>query len=172
MSGTISSAIAVVVLGLIPSSSLCAQGADVAAIRALQDEQAAAWNRHDAVGYANLFIEDGDVVNVLGWWWKGRDEIKRKLGEAFAFVFADSRLTITGVDVRLLGANYAVAHVRWTVDGAKTPPGAPAPPREGIQLQILRKSQDTWRIVSFQNTNSIPETPFPSEPPASTPTRQ
>jgi hypothetical protein len=43
-----------------------AQEADVAAIRALQDEQASAWNRHDAAAYASLFIDDGDVVNVAG----------------------------------------------------------------------------------------------------------
>ena len=41
---------------------------DEAQIRELQ--QVAAWNRHNAVAYANLFTEDGDVVNVVGWWWK------------------------------------------------------------------------------------------------------
>jgi hypothetical protein len=38
-------------------------------------------------------------------------------------------------------------------------------PREGIQLQIPQKAGRDWRIVSFQNTNSVPETPFPNGPP-------
>ena len=160
-------AVLLLALGFLCSSQAMAQEADVAAIRALQDEQTSAWNRHDAAAYASLFTEDGDVVNVLGWWWKGREEIERKLSDAFAFVFADSRLHIVEVHVRLLEPNYAVAHVRWTMDGAKSPPGAPESPREGIQLQILRKAQDGWRIVSFQNTNSIPEAPFPTSPPSS-----
>ena len=69
-----------------------------------------------------FFAEDGDVVNVLGWWWKSRAEIRSKLTDAFAFVFSDSTLTIAEVHVRLLDLRTAIAHVRWTLDGAKTRP--------------------------------------------------
>jgi uncharacterized protein (TIGR02246 family) len=103
-------------------------------------------------------------VNVLGWWWRGRAEIEHKLAEAFAYVFRDSTLKITDVDVRLLAERIALAHVRWTMEGAKAPPGAPQPPQQGIQLQVLRKARDGWRIASFQNTNSVPESPFPAIP--------
>ncbi len=154
-------ATACLLLGLTLGRESAAQEADITAIRELQARQAAAWNRHDAGAYADLFTEDGDVVNVLGWWWRSRAEIRSKLTDAFAFVFSDSTLTIAEVHVRLLDAHTAVAHVRWTLDGAKTPPNAPAPPREGIQLQVLRKDPDRWLIASFQNTNSVPETPFP-----------
>jgi uncharacterized protein (TIGR02246 family) len=139
--------------------------ADEAAIRDVQVRQAAAWNAHDAAAYAKLFSEDGDVVNVLGWWWQGRAAIQSKLAEAFAWVFRDSTLTITDVQTRLIDPSTAIAHVRWALDGAKVPPGAPAPPREGIQLQVLRKTAGQWLIVSFQNTNSVPEQPFPKGPP-------
>jgi len=146
-----------------------AQQQDESAIRQLQARQAAAWNRHDAEAYAKLFTEDGDVVNVVGWWWKGRPEIERKLKAGFAFVFAQSTLTITDVDVRFLNPALAIAHVRWTMTGAKTPPGLPEP-REGIQLQILTKQAGEWMIASFQNTNSVPEMPFPQGlPPGATP---
>jgi Ni/Co efflux regulator RcnB len=47
--------------------------ADEAAIRDIvQTRQQQAWNQHDAKAYSGLFAEDGDVVNVVGWWWKGR----------------------------------------------------------------------------------------------------
>ena len=143
-----------------------AQQADIAAVREVQTQQAQAWNRHDASAYAALFAADGDVVNVLGWWWRGRPEIESKLRDAFAWVFRDSTLTIEEVDVRLLDPVTAVAHVRWVMDGAKAPPGAPQPPRGGIQLQVLRKELGRWQIVSFQNTNSVPEVPFPKGPPS------
>ena len=148
------------------ASESTAQTSEVAAIRELQVRQAEAWNRHDAGAYADLFTEDGDVVNVLGWWWRGRAEIKSKLTEAFAFVFRDSRLTITEVHVRFLDPRTAIVHVRWKLEGAKTPPGASEPPRDGIQLQVLRKERDRWLIASFQNTNSVPESPFPKGPPS------
>jgi uncharacterized protein (TIGR02246 family) len=148
-------------LAAISSTAAAAAASDQAAIEALESKQAAAWNAHDAAAYADLFTPDGDVVNVIGWWWKGRDEIRSKLTDAFAFVFKDSRLTIADVRVRKLSADIAVAHVRWTMTGALSPPGEPAPPHEGIQLQVLVRSEDGWRIASFQNTNSRPERPFP-----------
>jgi len=134
---------------------------DAAAIRQLQVLQATAWNQHDARAYANLFAEDGDAVNLVGSWWKGRPEIERKIREGFDVVFAQSKLTITDVDVRFLGPSMAVAHVRWTMVGAKPPPNMPEP-REGIQLQILTKQSGGWLIASFQNTNSVGTTPPPA----------
>ena len=157
------------VWGIVLPLESAAQDADIAAIREVQMQQAQAWNRHDATAYAALFTADGDVVNVLGWRWRGRAEIESKLKDAFAWVFRDSTLTFGEVDVRLLDPVTAVAHARWTMDGAKVPPGAPQPPRQGIQLQVLRKEVGRWRIAAFQNTNSFPEMPFPKGPPASTP---
>jgi uncharacterized protein (TIGR02246 family) len=134
-------------------------------IRGLQARQQDAWNRHDANAYAALFADDGDVVNVVGWWWKGRAEIEHQLTAAYAVVFRDSRLTITDVQVRFLARDLAIAHVRWSMKGARTPPPIPEP-REGIQMQVLQKRGGTWQIAAFQNTNSLAERPFPTEPPS------
>jgi len=159
----------VFVLSVSSGVATAAAPGDEAAIREVENQQAVAWNRHDADAYASLFAEDGDVVNVLGWWWQGRAEIKDRLSDAFAWVFRDSTLSIEEVHIRFLDAATAVVHVRWTLDGAKVPPGAPVPPRQGIQLQILRKTEGRWLIASFQNTNSVPEMPFPKGPSPSPP---
>ena len=134
----------------------------------LERQQQDAWNRHDAHAYANLFSEDGDCVNVVGWWWKGRAEIEKKLTAAYAFVFRDSALTITEIDVKFPAPEMAIAHVRWTMVGARTPQGFPKP-QQGIQTQLLQKQKGKWLIVAFQNTNTLPEMPFPQGPPASAP---
>jgi uncharacterized protein (TIGR02246 family) len=134
---------------------------DESAIRQLQARQEDAWNRHDAKAYAALFTNDGDVVNVVGWWWKGRREIERQLTAAYAVAFRESRLTISDVEVRFLARDVAVAHVRWTMEGATTPPSIPEP-RQGIQIQVLHKRGAIWRIAAFQNTNSLPEVAFPT----------
>lgn len=139
------------------------QRADEKLIKALEARQADSWNHHDGAAYAALFTPNGEVVNVVGWWWKGRAEIATKLKAAFAFVFREATLTITDVQVRFLSHDIAVAHVKWTMVGAKTPPGLPEP-RAGIQLQVLRRVHGNWLIESFQNTNSVPERPFPTGP--------
>jgi uncharacterized protein (TIGR02246 family) len=138
---------------------------DENSIRQVQASQADAWNRHDAAAYAALFTEDGDCVNVVGWWWKGRAQIESKLKAAFAFVFHESQLTVTDTSVRFLSPTIAIAHVSWTMTGAKAPPGIPEP-KQGIQSQVLQKKSGHWLIQAFQNTNGVPETPFPLGPPA------
>jgi len=164
MNGSLGAITVLMMIFGIGSAAAAARSADEAAIRAVQEHQADAWNRHDAAAYARLFTEEGDVVNVVGWWWRGRAQIESKLTSAFAFVFHESRLTITETSVRFLNPTLAIAHVRWTMTGAKTPPNMP-PPTEGIQMQILQKSAGHWLIQSFQNTNALPERPFPSGPP-------
>ena len=147
------------------SAAVCsAQNSDEKQIKELQDRQATAWNEHDATAYANLFTQDGEVVNVVGWWWKDRKEIETKLKAAFAFLFKESKLTITDVKVKFIKPDVAIAHVQWTMTGAKTPPNIPEP-KEGTQLQVLKKQKGRWLIFSFQNTSSIPERPFPLGPP-------
>ena len=142
--------------------------AETPAIRELEKEQQNAWNRHDAKAYASLFTEDGDCVNVVGWWWKGRAEIEKKLTAAYAVVFRESILTITDVDVKFPAPDMAIAHVRWSMVGARTPPGYPKV-QQGIQTQLLQKQNGRWLIAAFQNTNAIPEIPFPQAPPPSAP---
>jgi uncharacterized protein (TIGR02246 family) len=151
-----------------PGLAFCDREQDTVAIRNLETQQGEAWNRHDAKAYASLFTDDGDCVNVVGWWWKGRVEIEKKLTDAYAFVFRESVLTIKDVDVRFLAPELAVAHVRWTMVGARTPKGIPEP-QQGIQTQLLQKQAGKWLIAAFQNTNAIPEMPFPKGPPAAAP---
>lgn len=164
-------ALALILFVALPGAAL-SQNRDVdeTEIRALQTLQQEAWNHQDAKAYTNLFTDDADVVNVMGWWWKGKAEIERKLTDAFAFVFRESVLTINDVEVRFLAPEIAVAHVRWAMVGARTPKGLPEP-QQGIQLQVLQKKAGKWLIASFQNTNSIPERPFskglPSPEPSS-----
>jgi uncharacterized protein (TIGR02246 family) len=163
-------AISAVILSLaFPVIARCdSADADRAAVREVETRQQEAWNHHDAKAYAGLFTEDGDCVNVVGWWWKGRAEIEKKLTAAYAFVFRESVLTITDVDVRFPAVDTAVAHVRWTMVGARTPDAIPKP-QQGIQTQTLQKQNGKWMIVAFQNTNALPEMPFPQGPPASAP---
>ncbi|MBV8067427.1 MAG: SgcJ/EcaC family oxidoreductase [Candidatus Eremiobacteraeota bacterium] len=135
---------------------------DESAIRDLVGaRQQQAWNKHDAHAYAELFAEDGDVVNVMAWWWKGRAEIESNLTRMFAGVFHESTLTFTQVDVRFLAPEIAIAHVRWRMTGAHMPPGLPEP-REGLQTVTVQKRIGKWLIAAFQNTNYVP-------PPAAAP---
>ena len=148
-------------IATLAASAVAAQSDDDRAeIRSVAMRQGQVWGR-DAKGYAALCTEDCDVINIVGWWWKGRAEVERKLTQAFQAMFRDSRLTITEVDTRFLRPDVAVAHARWTMTGAKPPSGMPEP-RQGIQTLVFTKQSGRWLIAAFHNTLSLPERPFPA----------
>jgi uncharacterized protein (TIGR02246 family) len=113
------------------------------------------WNRHDMNAFAELFAPDAEFVNVVGLWWKGRDEIKKAHEFTHATMFKNSRLTITDVSVRFPVASIAIARSRWVLEGHVSPEGAPLPPRTGILLSVLARSSGVWSIIDAQNTDII-----------------
>ncbi|MBX6421547.1 MAG: SgcJ/EcaC family oxidoreductase [Nevskia sp.] len=113
------------------------------------------WNRHDMNAFAELFAPDAEFVNVVGLWWKGRDEIKKAHEFTHATMFKNSRLTITDVFVRFPVASIAIARSRWVLEGHVSPEGAPLPPRTGILLSVLARSSGVWSIIDAQNTDII-----------------
>jgi uncharacterized protein (TIGR02246 family) len=137
---------------------------DETEIRAVEQRMQDAWNQHNPRSFAKLFSEDGDHINLFGWWWKGRAAIETGLTNAHTFIFRESLLTHTDVNVRLLDSQTAVVHIAWTMAGQKSPDGSTAPLMAGLETQIVRKQHGKWLIAAFHNTKSVPETPFPQGP--------
>ncbi len=157
----------VLALAIVAVSSAAAglPSADDAKIDALQQDQARAWNAHNIKAYSDLFTSDAHIINVFGWHWRSRAELEDKLGRGFRSVFAQSQMTIGNISIEYLKPDIAVAHVSWTMTGAASPTRSPATaPTQGIQMQVLVKQAGVWRIAEFQNTNSLPERPFPTAP--------
>ena len=115
------------------------QSQDEAAICEVETGLAEAWNRHDAKAYAGFFTEDGDCVNVVGWWWKGRPQIESKVAEAHVFMFRESTLTDDEIRVRFLTPRIAVVHVRWSMVGNRNADGIVGRPERERELLLLRK---------------------------------
>lgn len=76
----------------------------------------------------------------------------------FATIFRESTLTFTQVGVRFLTPEIAIAHARWTMEGAHMPPGL-SEPREGLQTLTVQKVNGKWLIAAFQNTDYVPPPP-------------
>ena len=133
---------AVVVLGYqgrVPKSP--GEDRDVAAVRAVIESQAAAWNRGDIAGYMEGYAKEdattfvsGDAV-TRGWQtvldrYKARYDTRAKMGT----------LTFSELEFKPLGPYYIMASGRWQLArDADTP--------HGRFTLIFRRTGAGWRIV-------------------------
>jgi uncharacterized protein (TIGR02246 family) len=113
------------------------------------------WNQHDMNAFAELFAKDAEFVNVVGLWWKGREEIQAAHEFTHQTLFRNSRLTIAEVFTRFPVPKIAIARCRWSLEGHVTPDGAPLPERNGILLNVLLQNNNRWLIIDSQNTDII-----------------
>lgn len=127
----------------------------VAEVAAVVQAFSECWNRHDMNSFARLFSEDAEFVNVVGLWWKGKEEIKKAHEFTHATMFKNSRLTITEVKVRFPVEKIAIARARWVLEGHVSPEGTALPARTGILLNVLSLTPAGWVIIDSQNTDVI-----------------
>jgi len=128
---------------------------DLAHVTQMVHAFAACWNRHDMNAFARLFAPDAEFVNVVGLWWKGREQIRQAHEHTHATMFRNSRLSIAEVAVRFPQAGMALARARWMLEGHVTPDGAALPPRTGLLLNVLQRDAAGWAIIDSQNTDIV-----------------
>ncbi len=119
----------------------------------------AAWNAHDMKAFANLFSEDADYVNAYGDWWRGRDELQAKNGEAHGSYYARTRMRADNPVVHPLNEGLALVQARWILHGDTR---AKRDERLGFVTLVLTRDDDRWRIRLAQNTER--HTPAMAEP--------
>ncbi len=158
-----------VVLG--PTAVAQDQTANSAVTRVVQGF-ADAWNLHDMEAFGHLFAPDADFINVVGDRWKGRAAIQKNHAyvhgvipasdrtdvtaptEAYG-IFKKSTLMFTGIDVRFLPADIAIAHARWRLTGhGPSGPARTTEPRTGIMTFVLARTGTAWEVETAQNTET------------------
>lgn len=113
------------------------------------------WNRHDMEAFGELFSPDAEFVNVVGIWWKGREEIRAAHRVTHQTIFKDSHLTLSDVSIRFPVDSVAIARCRWILEGHLSPEGEALPDRHGILLHVLLRKGEAWWIIDSQNTDVV-----------------
>jgi uncharacterized protein (TIGR02246 family) len=115
-----------------------------------------AWNAHDMKALGELFTEDADYVTAEGKWWKGRTWIQSQLERAHAAKLKTTMMVETNTTVRTVRPDVAVMHFEWEVSGELGADGKPLITRHGILHIVAVKQSGGWRIVSAQDTATMP----------------
>lgn len=125
------------------------QSHDESGVRQLYHEFLKRWNDRNAVGMAELFAEDGNLVGFDGSQLNGPAEIKSTLGK----IFADhpTAAYVSKVrEIRFLAPDVAVLRA---VAGMVPPRQSDINPAvNAVQTLVAAKHQGQWQIAIFQNT--------------------
>lgn len=115
-------------------------------VQAVVGSLAAAWNRGDAIAFAQSFRADGTFTNVNGATFEGRQAFEQRHREIFAGPLKGSTTKMTVQRSQLIRPDVALVDV----DCATTVPSG-----QTIQsklLLVLSRERDEWTIAAFHNT--------------------
>jgi len=133
-------AIAMTLLPVIAYAAARVSAKDLAAIRAVLDAQAAAWNRGDIDGYMAGYAQSDDTMfvgtDVTRGWTKVRDRYKAKYDTRAKM----GTLDFSDIDLRPLGDDDVVVTGAWKLTrDADTP--------HGRFTLLFHRRPEGWRIV-------------------------
>lgn len=120
-------------------------------VRKLLADRREAFNRHDVKTGCSYFADDADFVNVAGSWWKGKQEIERKMTELYAGMFKNIHFSDSETSIRFITSEVAVAHFSWEATGIVGEDGSPRPPRQGIETFVVLKKRGRWQVEVGNN---------------------
>ncbi len=116
----------------------------------------AAWNAGDADAIGALFVEDADFVNVVGFWWTSRRQIRKAHDYGFRKIFQHSVIAIQTLKVRALTPDIHVIHSVSTLEGQTSLDGQATDTRTAvISMVAVRAPGQGFRLVSCHNTDRV-----------------
>lgn len=110
-----------------------------------------AWNKHDAIAFANIFAKDADFTNVAGKSAHGRDQIEKHHEPGFKTKWKDSYQTIIQHKIRFIKQDVAAVDAWWELTGIKGPEGQDMPTRKGLLNFIMTRNEGKWLITVMHN---------------------
>ena len=133
---------------------------DTAAIQAIIQSQADAWNRGDAEAFAAHYAEDGSFTNVIGRQLYGRQAFIKQHALILSTIYKGSHNSFSIGKLKFLRPDVAVVDVDGVLKGAhQLPPGLKAAGDGALHVklqEVMTKQQGAWLIAAFHNVAVYP----------------
>lgn len=100
---------------------------------------------------------DADFVNVVGIWWRNREDIRKAHDYGLRVIFKDSDLKVTKTEVKYLSESAAIVHARMRLNGQSPVEDDEKPEmRFNIFTFVVHKTENGWSCAAAQNTDFVP----------------
>ena len=132
--------------------------ADEDAIRELENQFNAAWDRHDPEGLAESLADDAQFITVNGAWTTTRNGFRDLMARLHGATgpFRTSTRRTPEMSVTFLAPDIAILHSRFWIDGEVLHDEHSKTSRESVGTRVVRKIDGRWRVVATQNTDVRP----------------
>lgn len=146
------SVVTLTLVGVLPASSqtLVPEGSpDFVAIQQILLDVDSTWNRRDAKGFGDLFLEAADFRFYTGRMLRGREEIEQYFAASFAELPADIRHETRGEQYRYLAPNVIIGEsVIFVYPESATEEEAHSRPI--LSTGIALKRDGRWRLAAVR----------------------
>ncbi|MGF7082822.1 SgcJ/EcaC family oxidoreductase [Mucilaginibacter sp. UYCu711] len=144
-------------------SSLCcyAQGNEKS-IQIQVNRMISDWNTHEFKNMDLYTTEDVEWVNIVGMWWKGRNDVKKAHQSTFDIFFKGVPFTQKSLNIRFLTNDVAIANLVCHIGSLFPPDGIDrvnnrTPETDNLLMLVYRKKIGIWLLAAGQNTIIDPE---------------
>ena len=127
---------------------------DEQTLREIVAKLEASWNAADSVAWTANFAEDADFIHILGGHFYGQTSIERGHRAIFDTIYKGSTNKFTVEKIRPVGDDAAIVFVYAELKVIT--PGMPSL-LNARPTMIAQRTNDGWKIVTFQNTLVTPE---------------
>lgn len=123
--------------------------AEITAVSALPQQVMAAWSRHDAQAFADVFTEDG-TMTLPGIHVEGRAAIAAFMADAFAGPYRGSQVVGAPTDLKVLAPGVVLLR---TEGGVIPAGGSEVPAAATVRAAWVAVARDgEWKLAAYQNT--------------------
>ena len=125
---------------------------DESAVRALVNEFANTWNRHDMKAMHELDTEDVEWINVVGHYWRGKATVYKGHVAIHKGMSATTSASVESATIRSIAPNVAIAVATMHFVPAPDPRYPWLTAAKTRASFTIAKRDGVWKIAHFQNT--------------------
>jgi uncharacterized protein (TIGR02246 family) len=112
------------------------------------------WNKHDVKDLAQIFTQNISFITVTGVYLKNRDAFFKAHARLHHGNYKNSVITLDNYSIKFIKPDVALVHWTWTMTGVLNSDGTAKPAYKGIFTWVAVKQNNTWQVLSSQNTIS------------------
>lgn len=130
-------------------------------LKKIIDRQEMDWNKNDMKSFSQAFSADATLINFLGMYWKGRENIVEQFAKINECCIKPTSVKYEWMDSKILSPNSAYATIKETLTAKEdyAVPGGMVKKgtvNDKIITAVFEKTKNTWKIVSMQVTQVSP----------------